>query len=99
VSAGMLPWNCPLAIRVVKISALAEVQVLIRTLCAQHEMFNIQRPRPFGPWFAAGSFRSIPVKTDLRKLISEYFAIEKMDRNRSVGRPMKKETGTNFCCC
>jgi hypothetical protein len=40
----------------------------------------------FSPLFASGSLRVVAVKTDLQKLISEYFAIEKMDRIvRSAG--------------
>jgi len=40
----------------------------------------------FSTLFASGSLRVVAVKTDLQKLISEYFAIEKMDRIvRSAG--------------
>jgi hypothetical protein len=36
--------------------------------------------RLLGTWFATGFNRGDPVETDLQKLISEYCAIEKMDR-------------------
>jgi len=56
------------------------------------EMFNIRCSGRLGPSFAIGSFRSVPVKTDLQKLILEYFAIEKMDRIVRAGEDQRNDT-------
>jgi len=43
-------------------------------------MFYLHRSGPFGLWFATDPNGGDSVATDLHKLISEYCAIERMDR-------------------
>ena len=79
VSAGPLLWNRRIVVRIAKRSALVGLQVLQET---QPLKWNVQHIFWFRsvPRLLPGPLGSDPVEAELQKLISEYCAIEKMDR-------------------